>query len=608
MRSISTIVLLSMPIWLVAQQGTAQAPVLNHKSPAPIAGDRQPDRTGDRSDALTLMTENFENGLNGWTVETPTGNVPWELTSTGNDAGYTPGPLQGTSSYPGGHWIQADSDAHGTVGTPENTTITSPPLLGFGDTHYMMLRFEQSFRQLNDDQTLVHVSGDGGEHWVTYPVNQDLPGNQMTPGAPEAQMVTMNISSALTPLSNDIRIRFEWISDEGYTYSWQVDEISLLPVPQNNLTMLDLIGEEHAAGTGYYGTPCTSYPLGEMRTLNYQAVIGNNGSLAQTNVRLRAEITGPDGLTSTHISPAITLTPAAQDTLLLPGIQPQDLVGDYHYVFTVLQDQEDAEPDDNVQEFTIRVDNEVFARDEGQVENSRDNGGDGYELGNRFWVQGYDRTLEGVDVAVGPGTEPGALITAIVYEGLNSYVGSSDLYTISASDINVYGGTHFIHLPLLIPATLDNERMYLACVYVQTDYGNVFTGTSGTSEPQLSLVRPLDSQSWYYTTATPMVRMRLVNDVGVETLSPVGAGLRAWPSPFEDEATISFTNERASAVRWEMRDPAGRLVRNGNWGSVPTGERRFTLDGTDLETGVYTVMVETGGVRSTVKLVHQARR
>lgn len=554
------------------------------------------------------MTENFENGLNGWTVETQAGDVSWELTSTGNDAGYTPGPLEGTSGFPGGHWIQADSDAHGTAGTPENTTITSPPLLGFEGTHYMMLRFEQSFRQLNDDQTLVHVSGDGGEHWVTYPVNQDLPGNQMTPGAPEAQTVLMNISAALTPLSNDIRIRFEWISNEGYTYSWQVDEISLLSVPHDNLTMLDLIGEEHAAGTGYYGTPCTSYPLGEMRTLNYQAVIGNNGSLAQTNVRLRAEVTGPDGLTSTHFSPAISLAPAAQDTLLLQGIQPQDMIGDYHYVFTVLQDQEDAEPQDNVKEFTIRVDQEVFARDEGQVDNSRDNGGEGYELGNRFWVQGYDRTLEGVDVAVGPGTEPGALITAIVYEGLNSYVGSSDLYTISASDINVYGGTHFIHLPLLIPTTLDNERMYLACVYVQTDYGNVFTGTSGTSEPQLSLVRSLDSQSWYYTTATPMVRMRLVNDVGVETLSPVGPGIHAWPSPFEDEATVSFTNERAGAVRWEMRDAAGRLVQQGDLGTLPVGERRFTLDGKDLEAGVYTVMVGTGGVRSTVKLVHQARR
>ena len=554
------------------------------------------------------MTENFENGLNGWTVETQAGDVSWELTSTGNDAGYTPGPLEGTSGFPGGHWIQADSDAHGTAGTPENTTITSPPLLGFEGTHYMMLRFEQSFRQLNDDQTLVHVSGDGGEHWVTYPVNQDLPGNQMTPGAPEAQTVLMNISAALTPLSNDIRIRFEWISNEGYTYSWQVDEISLLSVPHDNLTMLDLIGEEHAAGTGYYGTPCTSYPLGEMRTLNYQAVIGNNGSLAQTNVRLRAEVTGPDGLTSTHFSPAISLAPAAQDTLLLQGIQPQDMIGDYHYVFTVLQDQEDAEPQDNVKEFTIRVDQEVFARDEGQVDNSRDNGGEGYELGNRFWVQGYDRTLEGVDVAVGPGTEPGALITAIVYEGLNSYVGSSDLYTISASDINVYGGTHFIHLPLLIPTTLDNERMYLACVYVQTDDGNVFTGTSGTSEPQLSLVRSLDSQSWYYTTATPMVRMRLVNDVGVETLSPVGPGIHAWPSPFEDEATVSFTNERAGAVRWEMRDAAGRLVQQGDLGTLPVGERRFILDGKDLEAGVYTVMVGTGGVRSTVKLVHQARR
>lgn len=608
MRSMYTIAVLATPMLLATHQGIAQDPERNQKSVIRSSWDYRQGVGTERSDALTLWTENFEGGLGNWTVETAYGNVSWELTNSGNSEGYTPGPLEGTSGYPGGHWIQADSDAHGTAGAPENTTITSPPLYGYDDVHYMMLRFEQSFRQLNDDQTLVHVSGNGGADWFTYPVNQELPGNQMTSGAPSAQVITLNISNALASSSEEILIRFEWISDEGYTYSWQVDEVSLMSVPENNLSMLDLDGQEHPPGTGYYGTPCTSYPLGEPRILTYTATVGNNGSAAQTNVRLRAEVTGPDGFVSSHFSPSITLAPAAVDNLTITGLQPDDVVGDYHYVFTVMQDQEDAQQMDNVKEFTIRIDPELYARDGGVLENSRDNAGEGYELGNRFWVQGYGRTVEGVDVALGPGTQVGALITALIYEGLDQYVASSDLYTVTAADINPYGGTNFVHLPLLNPVVLDNERLYLACVYVQTDYGNVYTGTSGISAPQLSLVRPGDSQSWYYTTATPMVRMRLSNDVGIDAPAAASFGLYAWPNPFEENATLVYFNAQGGPVRWELHDAAGRLVRSGSTGRVPAGEQRITIEGEDLGDGIYYVMVDNGLARSTVKLVHQARR
>ncbi|MBL0043932.1 MAG: hypothetical protein IPP33_05815 [Flavobacteriales bacterium] len=36
------------------------------------------------------------------------------------------------------------------------------PILGFDTIPFVLLSFEQSFRQLNDDRTLVGVSGSGG--------------------------------------------------------------------------------------------------------------------------------------------------------------------------------------------------------------------------------------------------------------------------------------------------------------------------------------------------------------------------------------------------------------------------------------------------------------
>ena len=603
-----TIALLATPLLLAAQQGTTQAPHRNDKhlfSASTIHPD--PART-ERSDAITLWTENFEDGLNGWTVETPYGSVGWGSTSTGNTEGYTPGPLEGTSGYPGGQWIVADSDAGGIAGAPENTLITSPPILGYGSMHYMMLRFEQSFRQLNDDQTLVRISGDGGGTWTTYPVNQNVAGNQSTPGAPAAEVITLNISNALLLGSDDIRIRFEWISDEGFTYSWQVDEVSLLAAQTNDLALIELDGEEHATGTSYYGMPCTIYPVGETHELSYKCGVINNGGATQTNVHLRAEVTGPDGYMTTYVSPPVDLAPAQVDSLFLPVIEMPDVIGDYQFVFSVIQDQEEDNAADNIVARQVRVDAQVFARDGGNMESARDNDGDDYELGNRFWISGYPRTLQGVDVALGPGTVSGALITAMVYNRWNQYVASSDPYTVAAADINGYGGSNFVNLPLLEPLELESEEMYMVCVRAQTDYGNVFTGTSGTSEPQFSLIRPEDANTWYYTTATPMVRMRLQSEVGFADGQQAVNGLQAFPSPFDERTTVSFTNGSSDEVRWELRDATGRLARSGNMGKLSAGEQRLVVDGQGLETGMYMLTMEQGGVRSAVKLVHQARR
>ncbi len=608
MRNTYTIMLLAASSLLAAQQGTAQTPTKNTKYPFVTNGAHNTAALAERSDAITLWTENFEDGLNGWTVETPYGSVGWELTSTGNTEGYTPGPLEGTSGYPGGHWIVADSDAGGTAGTPENTRITSPPIIGYGSMHNLMLRFEQSFRQLNDDQTLVKVSGNGGDTWTTYPVNENVAGNQSTPGAPNAEVVTLNISNALVDGSDEIRIRFEWISDEGYTYSWQVDEVSLLAAQTNDVALIGLDGEEHATGTNYYGMPCTIYPVGETHELRFKGDVINNGGAPQTNVRLVAEVSGPDGYTNTYTSGSVGLAPAQIDSLFVTDIELPDVVGDYHFVFSVLQDEAEENSADNVAERWIRVDAQVFGRDEGHMVSARDNDGADYELGNRFWIQGYGRTLQGIEVALGPGTEVGALITAKVYEGPSSYVGSSDLYTVSADDINAYGDSAFVNLPLLEPLELESERLYLVTILVQTDQGNAFIGTSGTSEPQTSLIRPSDTDTWYYTTSTPMVRMRLEGLVGFADEHPAPAGLQAFPTPFDDRATILFNNGKNDAVRWELRDATGRLARTGNLGTQAPGEHRILLDGEGLEAGMYMMTVETGGTRSTVRLVRQARR
>ena len=100
---------------------------------------------------------------------------------------------------------------------PISQSITFLSITGLDTAAYMLLQFKQSFRQLNDDGTMVEVSGDGGSNRTSYPVNTHLPGNQSTPGPPGAQVVTLNISEALNGGATAIRIRFRWYSTKGYT-------------------------------------------------------------------------------------------------------------------------------------------------------------------------------------------------------------------------------------------------------------------------------------------------------------------------------------------------------------------------------------------------------
>lgn len=543
-----------------------------------------------RDDAPVLWSEDFEQGLSAWNVVTSEGAVVWTWTSNGNANGYTPGPLESTTGFPTGHWIVADSDAQGTSGVEENTAITSPPILGLDDQPHLLLRFEQSFRQLNDDQTLVEVSGDGGQQWTVFPVNTAIPGNQSTPGAPLAQTITLNISPALAEGSSDIRIRFRWISTEGFTYSWQVDDVALVPAWPNDLVLEQATWAEWQwDGVHFDGMPCTIYQTGEVHALRFMGVARNNGINEQTDVRLQVNVSGPNGYTALLTSGTIALGPGMADTLRIEGYTPPTTTGDLTLDIRVLAAQSDDTPENNVVQHAIRIDPFVYARDEGPMQTQRDNAGEDYELGNRFWIQEYGKSLYAVQVALGPGTDPGAVIAATVYDEDFNYVAESEFHTVVAGEINPMGGEHFITLRLTEPLALHGERVYLACVYGIADDGDVWVGTSGTSPAQSSFIYRHNVNQWYYVTNTPMVRMNFDPDVAVAELAGSSIAAQARPSAFSEATEIILPLRSDVRGTWQLIDAAGRVVRTGRMAS---GARSFRIEGDGLPSGVYTVRLD----------------
>lgn len=75
------------------------------------------------------------------------------------------------------------------------------------------------------------------------------------------------------------------------------------------------------------------------------------------------------------------------------------------------------------------------------------------------------------------------------------------------------------------------------------------------------------------------------------------------PNPFNPLTEISFYLEKAGAVKVSVYDLAGRQVRTIVDSSMGVGEHTVTFDGTGLPSAVYFVLLDTGEVRSTQRML-----
>ncbi len=574
-------------------------------------GGNIPHGTGnDRQLGTALWTEDFEGGLGGWTVSTTAGAVSWQLTSTGNTGGYTPGPLQSTSGFPGGSWIVADSDEQGTPGVSETSTITSPPITGLDTVAFALLRFEQSFRQLNDDQTVVEVSGNGGLNWTSYPVNTEVPGNQSTPGAPAAQPIVLNISAALNGGASDIRIRFRWHSDEGYTYSWQVDDIALYAAQANDLSLDHTTWSVWDLGqSDLSALPYTVYPESEVRPLNFRGRITNNGSTTQTNVRLQVAIDGPGSNDIILTSAARDLAPLETDSFFISTYTPPAVSGTYAVTMTALQDEPEQGAEDNTDTLRFAVDPFVFARDNGVLESDLAKGSDEYILGNWFHINGQNHQLTAVQVALSDRTDPGASITVAVYDDQLNQLAESDDHVVQASELNMPGQGQFLSVPFGSPVLLLPNEAYFVAVHHYGGAQEVWTGISGSSPEQTSLIYDGGEGDWFYTRSTPMVRMSFDPTASVEEGSMDNAfAATAAPSLFATSTTVRFTLATASPLRMELVDMSGRTVQARSLGRMGPGAHQVELSGEGLAPGTYFLRLLGEQRQAVVKLVRSDAR
>jgi hypothetical protein len=80
------------------------------------------------------------------------------------------------------------------------------------------------------------------------------------------------------------------------------------------------------------------------------------------------------------------------------------------------------------------------------------------------------------------------------------------------------------------------------------------------------------------------------------------AKITTYPNPVSDKLTVEFNSELASAVNFQMYNSAGKLVRNGNTGAMAVQGHNFTVDVSNLPSGLYILTLNDGKSKISSKI------
>lgn len=544
--------------------------------------------------------EDFDNGLNGWTITTPVGSVEWELTDVG------PGPTSSTYPVPvlntttAGGWMMVDDDFYGVPGQATETWLVSPVIDLSEAPAFLKVEFDQYFQEWQAESCFVGVSTNGGITWSEVEINEGVGRD----GRPNPEVVDIDITEWVAGDPANVQLRFRYVSE--WDYGWQLDNVAIRELPENDMALLTPRRTIYDfAEYGREFLPYTIYPSSQLQALDMNGVLRNKGYAAQTGVTLNVNIEGPDGPVFEGSSTPFTAQAGTTSSAFITPWTPPATEGTYTVSFEVQQDQVDDAPANNTATQTFEVSQTTYALDEGSCDNvltqGPDNENDTFEVGH-FFEFPNSTTITGVQVAVHESTDPGAVLYAIVYSdigvGTTSVVAESDEYEVQAEDLNPLGGSTFITIPLTIPLEVQAGSLLVVMAGFFASSDAIGFCSSGIIPSQIAIIRyPNTADPNFTVSRAPMVRPVLGGNVGVQETDATAQGFDAWPNPFSDMLDLRMDMPNTGRVAVEVRDMTGRLVHAEDLGIRPAGEQRWSLDLGALAEGLYTCTVLADGRR-----------
>lgn len=570
----------------------------DHKALGVTIWNNEFDNPGD----WTLDNDGQTGPIHGWNINTT--SEAWFSSFTG-----------GMNSTSGGNYAEVQNGNYNNNNQALNVTYTMTiaapvniPALSGGITS-VSLQFEQWGALFNDAQT-VEVSTNNGASWEEVYSNSDktvFVGNNPSAIYPNPEVVTVNITNAIAADPTNVQFRFVWTSRNQAgttlawwtTFGWYIDDVKIITNPDNDL----------ATSNPYWGTLGLNYyqiPQTQVAPIDFAVEVTNNGINNQTNAQLNVTVSGAG--TANPSSTGTTVFANTMDTLeIISGFTPSAL-GTYTIDMDISQDQVDDVPsNDVIASDAFQVVDFIYARDNGTADGTFNNGGDGYKLCNWYDIFA-DQTVYSIQTRLSNTSNVGAEFQAVLYRipatatTFNDIVqiGFSDFIQVTSSNVNT-----IIDLPLLFPVDLQADSSYFAAIVSAGDNGatnDVVVSTAGQADVQtVFLYDDVDAQ-WYYTTRTPIIRLNFENTANVEELDN-NIALNVYPNPANDVVNVSFALNNNSDVNVEVVDITGKVVANVAGKDLLTGSQNISVNTTSLAAGLYTVVVDHNGGKSSTKFI-----
>lgn len=557
-----------------------------------------------KAEGDVFYSETFNGSLGAWTATGPQAAI-WMFDTDGPDGQFSSQTNADiiTSTTAGNGFAMFDADAANPTAPyiDKQASLVSPVIDLTGMTN-VSIRFQHAYRICCTAGFFpkLELSTDGFNTFTTMDVTATgISTNDFSGTVVKEVNINAYLATATNLNNFQMRFNFDGVSSSASHYFWQIDDVELFePFSYSLKAALSYWGE-----LGNWGArmPYSLIPASQVAPIDFSMLVENMGSATQTDVVFSTSI--PEGpfndAGAAGTIPAFSIDTVDAIASFTPGTTPTT----YNPVFAVSSGNTDIDPSDNSltgQPFEVTTN--VYARDMNSLDGGTYNQGEGYEVGNVFDIYTAMST-NSVTFIPRSTSNAGASVYVRIYGTGGTefnFMAESDLYTLTAGDLG-----NPVTLNLQNTLDLDADSSYLVVVGTFGDGGatdDLVTATSGASEAQTSFYFDMTDQTWYYTTATPMVRLNELTNAAVQE-NAAFTNLNVYPNPAKNQTSVSLNLKNDGKAVVEITDLTGKVVATTTFANLKAGSNNLELNTAALVSGMYQISVVANGSVSTQKLM-----
>ncbi|MEZ4756278.1 MAG: T9SS type A sorting domain-containing protein [Flavobacteriales bacterium] len=594
----------------IAGSGMAQQvvkPIRLEKAGAEVSRPANTMNIGAQRDVV--FSEDFANGIDGnngfgsWEVTGPNAAI-WRWSTTGPVGAFSVPTQRINSPTASNGFMMFNGDSANTdfnadppviVGAPvEWDAALESPVLDLSASPFVEIVFTHRFRWCCQAASphALQLSLDGGATWpISYTINGVFNANDDNNSA----QIRQNISNDIAGNASNVKFRFQHNPTASH-YHWQIDDVQIVELFPNNLTMNDGYTTQTGAGEEYGRMP---YPQLQ-ETILMGGTITNSGSDEQTNVVINVSVTNSAGVEVMSASRTIpSLASGATDALEEAVTVPMDLPDDvYTATFTVSADAEDNDPSDNTFLRVFEINQDIFSADgignhpagyeilSSIGTNSFTDAADGLVVMN-YYQMDEAADVYGIEFLTTANTQVGGYVTVSLLDTADVFldivtnpIAESVAYDLTEADL----AAGRVRVLFDSPVNLSPNAYYAAVtLYSNNNAGRIRILDDATvPQPNAMTLIYIPGDQVYTNGNGTSIRMLLSNSVAVNENDAL-EGVTMFPNPTNGIVNVRTSNSGTHNV--EVTNVLGAVV------GQTTFAGSTTLDLTELSKGVYMVRV-----------------